>query len=256
MLREAQRLYTVVAHSLGDRLRAAAMQRKNALAKLNQEDYKVGDKLVVYRPSLTAKGIPYKAKLQFRGPYELVAMTSSGMMVCKDMATGKQVQVSRADVSPYTVSEDEWKRQVSDMELSGITLDETVSPESCVPGQYVALAEHPIDEEGSYKFQIGRFVKYTDDDRDEVHVELMGSVKDTAPFAFKNVWIDYKDNNAVMVRKTKPIVGKRGVKSARRWVADYPADRILPFKIALCDKGELKQSTLAPLGQWTPVILK
>ena len=100
-LRDSQRVFTRLALHHGERQRQRGVERKNAEAKAKVVELKVGDRVSVERPR-SVKGVPKKALIQWRGPYEIVEISRRGY-VCRHL-DGSTETVNRAFLQPDTAS--------------------------------------------------------------------------------------------------------------------------------------------------------
>jgi len=148
-LRDSQRVFTRLALHHGERQRQRGVERKNAEAKAKVVDLKVGDRVSVERPR-SVKGIPKKALIQWRGPYEIVQISRRGY-VCRH-TDGSTVTVNRAFLQPYTASGSE--DQAAEVEAA-----QPGNVAEFKEGQLLAIGEHMELEEGNHRFWLARFVR-------------------------------------------------------------------------------------------------
>lgn len=91
------------------------------------------------------------------------------------------MKVTRRQIGPYTASVG-GDGQIQELE----SLQPSDSTELS-PGQVIAIGEHHVDDEGSFRFQLARFVSFSDGDPEWLDVTYMGTVKSEAPYKFQDV---------------------------------------------------------------------
>ena len=247
-LRGATRIYTRLAKHFGERHREAGVRRKNREAQSTQarKKLKVGDKVAVERPRKAA-GLPKKAVVQWRGPYTVAAVTRRGYRcVHRD---GSTVTVSRPYLRPYTARVD--PGQIAEAERS-----QPVILSRFRPGQLLAIGDHLPEEEGSRRFQLGRFAGFSEDDPDWLEVEYLATVTARPPYKFRNVWVDPADGKSIL-QKHKPRPSKRISRHVKRWTGVDPAAHVLKLGVPLelTASGGLPKPVLEALGPWKPHIM-
>ena len=199
------------------------------------------------------KGIPQKALRQWKGPYRITAITRRGFTI-KHEGDGSIVQgLRRNHLQHYTA-------KIVDQGTAAEL--EAIQPRmvELAPNQLVELGDHASDEQGSFKFQLGRFNGIVDGDPDYIKVIYLGTTTSKAPYRFREVWIDHADNDKVVLqapaKSSKP--SKKGIKKSmlRQWSGEEPVEHVLPVPIGLTASGALTAATIAALGKWRPHVLQ
>ena len=175
------------------------MEAKNRehKGKAKSHAFSIGDRVAVFRPR-HIQGVPSKALVQWRGPYVIIDISRRGYK-CRH-EDGSEVTVSRAHIQPYTASPAA-AADATDLEsaLPGIRSQYN-------PGDLLIIGDHPLEEEGNYRFQMARFQGFSDGDPEWLAVRYLGTTSAKPPYKFLNVWIDNKDGKAIL-RKTRPPPG-------------------------------------------------
>ena len=247
-LRDAQRVYTRLAKHHAEKSREAGVRRKNQQAASGpaRKKLKVGDRVAVERPR-KAPGLPRKAVLQWRGPYTITAITRRGYRC--EYTDGSSVTVSRPYLAPYTARRD--PRQIALADRA-----QPVLLSAYQPGELLAIGDHLPDEEGSRRYQLAKFVGFSDGDPAWLRLAYLGTTTARPPYRFQPVWIDHGDGKAMLqVRRPRP---GRGVSAdVRRWTGVDPASHVLKLDVPLrlTSAGALTRATLAALGQWKPRVM-
>ena len=124
------------------------------------------------------------------------------------------------------------------------------------PGQLLAIGDHLPEEEGSRRFQLGRFVGFSNDDPDWLEIEYLATITARSPYKFRNVWVDPVDGKSIL-QKLKPRPSKRISPHVKRWTGVDPVAHVLQLEVPLelNATGGLSKAALKALGTWKPHIM-
>ena len=124
------------------------------------------------------------------------------------------------------------------------------------PGDLLAIGDHLPDEEGPKRYQLARFVGFSDGDPAWLKLNYLATTTARAPYAFKPVWIDHRDGKAIL-QKRRPRPGRGVSADVRRWSGVDPASHVLKLStpITLTTAGGLTQEALTALGSWKPRVM-
>jgi len=172
--------------------RKSSNEQKNKQRRRKLPDWQIGDRVTVYRPKQTSKGVPASSVLQHDGPYIILEKLSSKSFRLRHERTNKVLRkIDIAHLSPYTAPIDPLQAidPVDDQHHNDDSQDYAL-------GECIAFIDDGL-------IKLGLIIdEDPDEDRDDFRVHQLG-ITTLSHMQFRPVYVDTEGKTRLQWNKPK-----------------------------------------------------